>query len=330
MTQTLEENTIMPTRIPPPSSISAAARRFIEEALPLQSMDTALPALTATRRELYALAAPGGLAVQKALGVTVEREEINGVPVQWVSPQSVRTSHVVLYFFGGGHITGSPDEDLAITARIAHFAGCKLCAPAYRLAPENPYPAALEDAFAVYQTLLSKHGGRSLALCGESAGANLSLSLIGAAAARSLELPAAVALLSPWCDLTHSGDTIKTLDGIDPTLDLEHQLRHMANAYAGGRPLASPAISPLFAAVPAGFPPTLITTGTRDLLLSDCARLSAKLRKAGVAVDLRVIEGMWHVFEYYPQLPEAEDSTKEIAAFLSRHMSQDIRGLAPK
>jgi len=189
------------------------------------------------------------------------------------------------------------------------------------LAPEKPYPAALEDAMAVYQALLREHGAQSMALSGESAGGNLSLALIGAAAARGLDLPAAVALLSPWCDLTHSGDTIRTLHGIDPTLDLDHLLSHMARAYAGGRPLASPDISPLFADVAKGFPPTLISTGTRDVLLSDCARLSTKLRRAGVNVDLRVTEGMWHVFEFYPQLPEAEDSIRGIATFLDKHLS---------
>ena len=307
--------------IPAPSSISDAARRFIDEAVPLESINTGPEDLKAKRRELHSLYYPPGLAVQKDLGVIVVESEIDGVTVKWVRPEMVRHPQVILYFFGGGHITGSPDEDLAITARMAHFTGRRVCVPAYRLAPEKPYPAALEDAMAVYQALLREFGAHSMALSGESAGGNLSLALIGAAAARGLDLPAAVALLSPWCDLTHSGDTIRTLDGIDPTLDLDHLLSHMARAYAGGRPLASPDISPLFADVAKGFPPTLITTGTRDVLLSDCARLSTKLRRAGVNVDLRVTEGMWHVFEFYPQLPEAEDSIKGIAAFLDKHLS---------
>lgn len=307
--------------LPAPSSISEVARRFIDEAVPLESINTEREALTAKRHELHSLYSPPGRDVQKSLGVIVEESKINGVTVKWVRPQGIRHPQVILYFFGGGHITGSPDEDLAITARIAHFSGRKVCVPAYRLSPENPYPAALEDAVAVYQALLREYGAPSLALSGESAGGNLSLALIRAAASRGLTLPAAVALLSPWCDLTHSGDTIRTLDGIDPTIDLEHQLSHMARAYAGGRPLASPDISPLFADVAKGFPPTLISTGTRDVLLSDCARLSTKLRAAGVDVDLRVTEGMWHVFEFYPQLPEAEDSMRGIAAFLDKHLS---------
>jgi epsilon-lactone hydrolase len=316
-----EKDNMIKRSFPAPSSISEVARRFIDEAVPLESINTGPESIKAKRHELHALYSPPGLDVQKSLGVTVEESEIDGVTVKWVRPQVIRHPQVILYFFGGGHITGSPDEDLAITARIAHFSGRKVCVPAYRLAPENPYPAALEDALAVYQALLREYGAPSLALSGESAGGNLSLSLIRAAASRGLPLPAAVALLSPWCDLTHSGDTIRTLDGIDPTIDLDHQLSHMARAYAGGRPLPSPDISPLFADVARGFPPTLISTGTRDVLLSDCARLSTKLRAAGVDVDLRVMEGMWHVFEFYPQLPEAEDSMRGIASFLDKYLS---------
>jgi monoterpene epsilon-lactone hydrolase len=125
--------------------------------------------------------------------------------------------------------------------------------------------------------------------------------------------------MSPWCDLTYSGNTIQILDGLNPILDYEHCLMQMACAYAGKTPLASAEISPLFAEVATGFPPTIITTGTRDLLLSDRARLSAKLRKAGVEVTLQVAEGMWHVFEYYAAVPEAKDSIKNIAAFLRKH-----------
>jgi epsilon-lactone hydrolase len=303
-----------------PTGISQGAQRFINEAQPLSVVDTAPAALAALRKEIFAQVAPGGAAIQKSLGVTVMKSEVAGVPVQWISPRDHGSNQVILYFFGGGYITGSPEEDLGITARISEFSGCKVCAPYYRLSPEHPYPAALEDAWLVYKTLHDQHSARSLALAGESAGGNLALALISAIGLKGLEMPAALALLSPWCDLTHSGDTIKTLDGIDPTLDLEHQLQHMARAYAGGRALESPEISPLFSELSAGFPATVISTGTRDLLLSDCARLSTKLRAAGVKVDLHVWEGMWHVFEYYPELPEAEASIRNIAAFLSDHL----------
>lgn len=312
----------MKRSFPPPALISPAAKRFLLDALPIADLNLSLDALIGKRQEIHASVSPGGRAVQAELKVAVEWAELAGVPVQWVLPQAARDDAIVLYFFGGGHITGSPDEDLAITARLAHFSGCRICVPAYRLAPEHPYPAALDDALGVYEALLKKHRGQRIGLAGESAGGNLVLGLIGTAAAAGLALPDVVALMSPWCDLGHSGDSIRTLDGIDPTLDLDHQLCHMARAYAGGRDLTSPEISPLFAQVPAGFPPTVITSGTRDVLLSDAARLSTKLREAGVTVDLRISEGMWHVFEYYPDLPEAEASLRGIAAFMAPYLAE--------
>lgn len=303
----------MPTRrLPAPSTVSPAARQFLTEAQPLTMMDIAPGPLAERRRAIYDYAAPGGKRLAAALNVQITEGQVAGVPVQWVTPADLRHDHILLYFFGGGHITGSPDEDLSITARLAHYMGARVCAPHYRLAPEHPFPAARDDAVAVYADLAAKG---PIALAGESAGANLALALMGQITTR----PSAIALMSPWCDLTHQGDTITTLDGIDPSLDLTHQLQHMARAYAGGRALSDPEISPLFASVQ-GFPPTIITTGTRDLLLSDAARLSTKLRGAGVPVDLRVFEGMWHVFEYYPDLPEADLSTRGIAEFLTNHL----------
>merc|ERR1712061_153636 len=123
----------------------------------------------------------------------------------------------------------------------------------------------------------------------------------------------ALALLSPWADLTHSGDSHTTLAGLDPTLSTEHFLEPASLAYAGKECRASPAISPLFAEVPSDFPPTIISTATRDLLLSDSVRLAARLRAGGATVDLRVAEGLWHVFEWYPDLPEAAASLHGIA-----------------
>lgn len=308
----------MPSRrYPAPTCISAQATAFIDAAEPLASVDLAPAAMAERRRAIGASMGPGGEAVQRALGVSVRQADIAGVPVQWIEPQGGGAG-VVLYFFGGGYITGSPEEDLAITVRLAQLSGARVCAPRYRLAPEHPYPAAVEDGWAVYQALAGKH----MALAGESAGGNLCLVLMRRAADQGVALPAAVALLSPWCDLTHQGDTIRTLDGLDPTLDYPSQLSHMSKAYAAGHALDAPEISPLFAAVPPGFPPALISSGTRDLLLSDCARLAAKLRRAGVSVDMRVAEGMWHVFEYYPELPEALESLQGIAAFLRRHLDR--------
>ncbi len=309
----------MPPRFPAPRSISPAARRIIDEAPPIPAIDLAPAALDAARAANRSAYAPANTALAKSLGVRTEEGQIGGVPVQWVQPPQETGRGVILYCFGGGYIYGSPSEDLAITARLAAYSGRKVCAIDYPLAPEQPYPAQRDAGLAVYRALLEGGHGR-VAIAGESAGGNLALSIIHTAASAKLPLPVAAGLLSPWCDLTHQGDTIATLDGADPIIDGPSGLV-MARAFANGRPLDDPAISPLFAEVPKGFPPTLITSGTRDLLLSDCARLSMKLRQAGVAAELRVFEGMWHVFEYYADLPEAEASLREIAAFLGARLA---------
>ena len=137
-------------------------------------------------------------------------------------------------------------------------------------------------------------------------------------------MPAAVALLSPWSDLSKTGDTQTTLAGLDPTLHYELTIKDAALAYAAGRALTDPLVSPLYADYRPGFPPCLITTGTRDLFLSDCARLSTKMRLAGVDATLHVWEGMWHVFEFYSEIPEAGRSLAEVAVFLDKYLNINI------
>lgn len=306
-------------RFPAPTTISSAARRIIDEAPPIPPIDLEPAALAAARQLSLETYGAIGRALAARLGVTIEEARLGGVPVQWVVPGKTEGKGVILYCYGGGYVYGSPSEDLAITARLAALSGRKVCAVDYRRAPEHPFPAPREDGLAVYRALIEAGAG-PIVVAGESAGGNLSLVLIHALAGQGLPMPVAAGLLSPWCDLTHTGDTITTLGGVDPIIDGPSGLA-FANAYAGGRPLDHPDISPLFAPVPKGFPPTLITTGTRDLLLSDCARLSTKLRQAGVVAELRVFEGMWHVFEYYADLPEAEASLREIAAFLEARLA---------
>lgn len=308
---------------PPCAFLSAAAREFISQstAATWETADLSPEGVKALRLENSSIAAPGCRDVQRELGTQVEDGFTGGVSVQWVTPRVVGGPEIVLYVFGGGFVCGSPEDDLSISARLAHFLGRRVCAPRYRLAPEHPFPAARDDVMAVYRALSVEASG--LLVVGESAGGNLALGLVLDVLATDLLKPVAVALFSPWIDLTHSGDSHTTLKGADPTLDEEHFLKPAGLVYAGDHPLVSPAISPLFAELPAHgmFPPTAISTGTRDLLLSDSVRLAAKLRACGASVDLQVAEGLWHVFEWQPQLPESLKSIQEIAAFLGRHLS---------
>jgi len=299
-----------------PSSISREARDFIDRAPGPERRDGSPAGIAERRKQSYATYAPAGDALRQSLGLQLRDEEIAGVRVQCVLPAKPRADQSLLYFFGGGYVEGSPAEDLAITARLAAWLGRRVYVPYYRLAPEHPSPAAVDDGYAVYQALLHKAEAQSLVVAGESAGGGLALAMLLRAADAGLAMPKAVALMSPWTDLSKTGDTLTTLAAAAPDLNYELNLESMARAYARGQDLRSPALSPLYAHFPAGFPPTLITTGTRDLFLSDCARLATKMRQAGITAELRVWEGMWHVFEFYSEIPEGEASLKEIAAFI--------------
>jgi monoterpene epsilon-lactone hydrolase len=304
-------------RLPVPSSISPRAQKMLQQAPAITARPMDLPALSKRRKDTYDFYAPEGAKAVRELGGSVSEVTLGGVRAQVMAPKVTHDDQIILYFFGGGFVQGSPEEDLAITALLAHDTGRRIYAPYYRLAPEHPCPAALEDALATYRALVVEKGALSITVMGESAGAGLALSLVLNAAQEGLPMPARVVLLSPWSDLSKTGDTLSTLEGCDPSLHYEMTLEGPAKAYAGARDLKDPLVSPLYADFPRTFPRTLITTGTRDLFLSDCARLSTKMRAAGIDCELRVWEGMWHVFEYYLELPEAQASLKEIAAFIT-------------
>ena len=250
----------------------------------------------------------------------IDEVELGDVRSWRVRPKTQRETgpgFSILYFFGGGFIQGSPFEDLPIIGRIAQYTGADVYVPWYRLSPENPYPAAQDDALAAYRNFLGEQDGRPFAVMGESAGGNLALATLQNARADGLGLPSALALLSPWSDLTDEPDSLITNDGFDPTLTKPY-IGFAADAYRGSRPKNDPGISPVFAGYNADFPPTIITTGTRDLLLSHSLAQAKVMEHAGIDITLRVWDGMWHVFEFYPDLPEAEQSLSEVAAHLLR------------
>jgi acetyl esterase/lipase len=282
-------------------SLSVAARRFVAT--------TALTKVRVTSEniaELRAASRESALPlIEDTLGrypVTVDEREIGGVPCTVVLGPAASWDRILLFCFGGGMVRGSPFEDLPIAIPLAVNARAAVVMPSYRLAPEFPCPAGAEDVRAVYAALLEHHDRRRVAVVGESAGGNLALSLLQHLPAT--RRPAAVTLISPWCDLTHGGESLTFNAGRDPTLSRDY-LESAAAAYAGGLDPAAHFVSPLF-----------VTTGTRDLLLSDSVRLVQAARSARMRVDLRIWEGLWHAFEYYA-IPEAEASLREMAKFLA-------------
>lgn len=229
-----------------------------------------------------------------ARGARVRTIELAGVPVEEVVHED-GAEGTIIYLHGGAYCVGSPSTHRAITSRIARMSGARVLVVDYRLAPEHPFPAALEDALAVYQHLLDTgEAAARIALTGDSAGGGLALSTVLAARQAGLSLPAALWLMSPWVDLTlsnsgHAGprDYMLSWPG----------LAQAARLYAPGAtddPLASPLRGDLV-----GLPPVLIQTGTEEILLAEAQQLLEKTRHAGVDARLSVFEGFWHVFQLH-------------------------------
>ena len=243
--------------------------------------------------------------------VEVSGTTIADRPCLVVTPDDWDGTGEALYCYGGGYFSGSAQEDLILAAPLAAYSGLQITLVDYRLAPEHPYPAAIEDGMAVYREMATRG---PFALIGESAGGNLALVLLLRASRATLRLPERVALLSPWCDLT-AGFDLPNSDGDDPTLTPD-LVRAAASIYAGGKALTDPELSPTFGEWPRGLPPILMTTGTRDLLRDQVLRLADRLRAAGNTCETRVHPHMWHVFEFYDEIPEADRSLREIGDFL--------------
>lgn len=207
--------------------------------------------------------------------------------------------YVILYCHGGGYSTGSSLYARTLTGKLAMSTSMDVLSFDYRLAPENPYPAATQDAMRVWNYLmLLGYGARDIILAGDSAGGNLALSLTLKLKEEGRLLPRGLVLMSPWTDLTSSGKSHQTKAEIDPVLNAGY-LEDMIRNYAAGQNLDNPYISPLFGEYE-GFPPTYIQVGSNEILLDDSTMLYHKLLKANVSVKLDTFEGMWHVFQMSP------------------------------
>jgi acetyl esterase/lipase len=244
--------------------------------------------------------------------------EVAGIPCKQVTPEdwAPDSSHCIQYAYGGGYIVGSSYEDLVIAIPLAQQCSARIVMVDYCLSPEHPYPEPQQDMQQVYPALLKEYGADRLVVGGESAGGNQALGLLLHIRDTGLAMPRCAALFSPWCDLANQGDSHAFNDNRDPTLS-HPWVDIAASLHANGHALDDPGISPIHGDMQ-GLPPCIITTGSCDLLLSQCLRLARKLRAAGVECDLRVWEGMWHVFEFYP-IPEAAQSILEVADFIQAH-----------
>ncbi|MBE5865206.1 MAG: alpha/beta hydrolase [Lachnospiraceae bacterium] len=226
--------------------------------------------------------------------------DVGGMEGEWISPnRPYMKEHVILYCHGGGYSTGSPVYARTITNKLADSTSMDVFCFDYRLAPENPYPAALEDALKAWDYLMLKgYGARDVIVAGDSAGGNLALALTLKLKEEGRFLPRGLILMSPWTDLTASGKSYETRAAADPVLDKDYMDR-VVTAYADGHDLENPLISPLFADFK-GFPPTYIQVGDNEILLSDSKRLYQNLLRDNVSAHIEVFKGMWHVFQMAP------------------------------
>lgn len=253
-------------------------------------------------------------------GVEFESVKIAEVPCLWIHPEQSRTDCVILYVHGGGLVEGSAITTRELGSRLAKTTKISILVIDYRLAPEYPYPAALEDVTAVYRTLIDSQSYQphQIIFGGDSNGGGLALSAILALRDEKRPLPAALFLISPVVDLTFSGESMTTRTEIDPFTS-EEVLRHCAQLYAQDEPITNPLISPLFADL-SSLPSTLIQVGDHEILLSDSVRLAENAGRAGCQVSLKIWESMWHVWHYFADLPEAQEALEDIRAFIDKQM----------
>jgi acetyl esterase/lipase len=246
--------------------------------------------------------------------LTCRPVDAHQVPSEWIIPQG-KSQGVILYFHGGAYVVGSINTHRQFIGRLVEAAGCEGLAVNYRLAPEHPFPAALEDALTAFRWLLDQnYDPGQIVLAGDSSGGGLALATLVALRESSLPLPAGAVCISPWTDLAITGMSIQTKARFDFVLTPESLPRY-AGFYAGDQDVRDPLISPLYADF-SDLPPLYILVGEDEILLDDATRLAAKAREAGVIVTLDIWEGMFHVFPLVPGLSESKEAVTRLARFI--------------
>jgi epsilon-lactone hydrolase len=269
-----------------------------------------------TLEERRAAFAPAGRLHPVPDDVLVTEVNAGGVPAHWLTAPGADAGRVLLFLHGGGFEFGSLRSDGELAARLGRASGMRVLFPEYRLAPEHPFPAAIDDVLAAWHWLRTDQdlSARSIAVAGDSAGGGLAVALLVATRDTGEALPAAAVLMSPTVDLTSSGASMTERVDQDP-FSTPAMLRQFAADYLAGADPKTPLASPLFASL-AGLPPLLIQVGTADLLLSDSERLAAAAAESGVDVILEIGEGLPHVYPIMLGTPEAAEATEQVGKFL--------------
>ncbi|MCL4254315.1 MAG: alpha/beta hydrolase [Anaerolineae bacterium] len=250
---------------------------------------------------------------------TYQEESINTMPVLWVTPPN-HSQQVVLYLHGGGYIVGSIHSEQVIAGNIALESGARVVAIGYRLAPEHPFPAGLEDALSAYRHLISMGiAPQQIIVCGLSAGGGLAMALLLKLKELGEPLPSGAILASPWLDLTGTSSSITANARRDSGLSWNGLLAPAVEAYVGDNDVRNPLISPVFADLSGDFPPVLIQVGDVEILLDDSRQLAQNLQNAGHDVKLSLWRGMIHGWHMYRMMPEARQAIYEMRDFIRQH-----------
>ncbi len=256
------------------------------------------------------------------LGSMVLKDKVHFEPLHfehfqadWAVPLNTEIKGAILYLHGGGYVMGSLAYARGFGGELAAHTGRKTLCMGYRLAPEDPFPAALDDTIEAYRTMLKEFAAEEIAFVGESAGGGLCYCAVQKIRQLGLPMPACITGISPWTDLTLSGKSYKENARKDPSL-LEKSLKYYARLYAGDdrkNPLVSPAFGDF-----TGFPPSLVYAGTYEILRDDSQLLADRLAACGASCELHLIEGMWHVFVLFG-IPEAKEALTRIVEFIGEH-----------
>ena len=249
--------------------------------------------------------------------------ETNSTLSYWItSPEQADTTRVILFVHGGAYIFGDAGKMFELPLRLGRASGMKVLSVNHRLAPEDPWPAALNDCLDAYAWLIEQgYSPESIAWVGISSGGGIVLSMANAAKKRNIPMPGAIYAMSAWADLTVSGDSYAINNPLGQGPGKDSKIKALAHMYVGDADPYDPTISPMYGELD-GLPPTLIDAGSRELFLSDSIRWARRATKAGVDVTLNVWDGMWHGFHIIPNIPEAQEVTQDGANFLKARLAK--------
>ncbi len=280
----------------------------------------------AMANQIAATVLPGLPAMRERMHVKVEPATIDGVKVNVVTPEDIPAQNadkVIVHVHGGCYVYFPGESGTTEAIMMAGFGHYKVIAVDYRMPPDAYFPAALDDAITVYKSVLKTTAPKNVAIVGTSAGGALTLEMVVKAKQDGLPMPGAIAPGTPMADVTKTGDSFYTNEFVDNVLVSPSGFCDDAAAfYAHGHDMKDPLLSPVYADL-TGFPPTILTTGTRDQLLSNTVRVHRKLRRAGVEADLNVYEGESHAqYQFDDRVPETKEAFTDIALFFSKHLGR--------